>query len=64
MCDVVIMSRKSSEIIEDIEDIRQSMLNALSSKDALLFIDLQFLLNQVTDLKQELRLSLIDERQD
>ena len=62
MCDVVIMSRKSSEIIEDIEDIRQSMLNALSSKDALLFIDLQFLLNQVTDLKQELRLSLIDER--
>ena len=58
------MSRKSSEIIEDIEDIRQSMLNALSSKDALLFIDLQFLLNQVTDLKQELRLSLIDERQD
>ena len=58
------MSRKSSEIIEDIEDIRQSMLNALSSKDALLFVDLQFLLNQVTDLKQELRLSLIDERQD
>ena len=58
------MSRKSSEIIEDIEDIRQSMLNALSSKDALLFVDLQFLLNQVTDLKQELKLSLIDERQD
>ena len=55
--------RTSNQIIDDIETIREDILSICQVEKSLLSFDLSFYVNQLTDLKRELRLALIEERQ-
>ena len=55
--------RNPDDIIDDIETIRIDLLKMCKYKNALLTLDLSFYVNQLTDLKRELRLALIEGRQ-
>lgn len=55
--------RSSHEIMQELEAIRQDINEITSNENVLLTYDFKFHVAMITDLKRELRLALIEERQ-
>jgi len=53
------MSKTEADIIEELEDLEQLLREALQTKGALMFVDLKFLAQLQSDLKQELRIAKV-----
>ena len=53
--------RTVSEIENEMEDIRQGLLVALQTPNALELVDIMYLAQRVNDLKQELRIAKANE---
>jgi len=53
--------RTSEEVSEELEALRVSLCDILAQPFALEFVDLQYIAQQVGDLKQELRISKANE---
>lgn len=54
------MARTEKEILEDLDTLQELLKTQLQTEGALLFIDLQFIAGRVRDLKNELRISLVE----
>ena len=54
------MARSEREVLEDLEDLQELLKAQLQTDGALLFLDLQFVAGRVRDLKNELRVALVE----